>query len=65
MGNLLLELLINGCIAVGIAFVPFVATILINKKFRSRVSNFCKKHLKNRSCRTDNCVKFVKINIII
>lgn len=40
MGNLWLELLINGCIAVGIAFVPFVATILMNKKFRSRVSNF-------------------------
>ena len=40
MGNLWLELLINGCIAVGIAFVPFVVTILMNKKFRSRVSNF-------------------------
>ena len=40
MGNLWLELLINGCIAVGIAFVPFVATILMNKTFRSRVSNF-------------------------
>ena len=46
IGNLWLELLINGCIAVGVASAPFIVVILINKKFRNRVNNFCKKTLK-------------------